>query len=73
MARMRARDWYSKKEDFVQLCSDAVSQARSEKDQEFANEMVGKAKLYGLETFISQAQLGYLCKIADHIVPPRRY
>jgi hypothetical protein len=67
-----ARTWFHSETDFRQLCGDAVSQARTEKDQEFANEMTQKANQHGLDTFISEPQLRWLCKIADHVLPRKR-
>lgn len=67
-----ARDWFADAYDFRQLCGDAQSQARSESEQEFAAEMMIKANQHGLDTYISQKQLAWLCKIADHDVPKLR-
>lgn len=65
----QASNWYTLEYDFRQLCGDAVSEAQTEKDQEFANEMMKKANLRGLETYISLPQLKWLCSIAGHTVP----
>jgi hypothetical protein len=70
--KTEARDWYADAFEFQQLCSDAVSQARDEKSQDFAHEMMRKAKLYGLATNVSHDQLKWLCRIADHEMPQRR-
>jgi len=72
-AKPRAREWYKTEEDFLQVCKDAVSQARSERDQEFANDMMKRAKEYKLDTYLSLPQLANLCRIADHVQPPRRF
>ena len=72
MATTKAKDWFADEVEFRQLCGDAQSQAFSEKAQEFAAEMVVKAKQYELETFLSYDQLKYLCKLADWEVPARR-
>ena len=66
-----AANWFKDEYEFRQLCGDAQSQAQSEKAQDFAAEMVVKAKQYGLETYLSVVQLQYLCKIADWEVPGR--
>lgn len=71
MIGSRAKDWFENEHEFRQLCGDAQSQAKYENAQEFAAEMVVKAKEHGLETFLSQAQLDWLCKIADWDVPAR--
>lgn len=68
----RARDWFNDEGEFRQLCGDAQSQARGESSQEFAAEMVIKAKQHGLETYLSPKQLEWLCKLADWDVPERR-
>lgn len=68
----QARDWFADEAEFRQLCGDAQSQARGESAQEFAAEMVVKAKQHGLGTFLSPKQLAYLCKLADWDLPKRR-
>jgi hypothetical protein len=65
----KAADWYTVEYDVRQLCGDAVSQAKSEKDQEFAAEMTKKVIRYGLDAYISEPQLKWLCRIADHSMP----
>lgn len=65
----RANHWFTSDVTFRQLCGDAQSQADSEKAQEFANEMVVKAKQYGLQMYLSANQLSYLCKLADWDIP----
>lgn len=66
-----AATWFVDEAEFRQLCGDAQSQARTESAQEFAAEMVVKAKEHGLNTYLSPKQLDYLCKLADWI-PPKR-
>lgn len=68
----RARDWFADDLEFRQLCGDAQSQATGESSQDFAAEMVIKAKDRGLDTFLSQKQLEWLCKLADWDLPKRR-
>jgi hypothetical protein len=68
----RAKDWFATETEFRQLCGDAQSQAKGEGAQEFAAEMVQKAGKHGLETFLTEPQLKYLCKIADWVVPKKR-
>ena len=68
----RARDWFADEAEFRQLCGDAQSQANGEWAQEFAAEMIVRAKQHGLDTFLSPKQLGLLCKIADWDLPKRR-
>lgn len=72
MATTKAKDWFADEGEFRQLCGDAQSQAFSEKAQEFAAEMIVKAKQHGLETFLTAAQLNYLCTLADWAPPARR-
>jgi hypothetical protein len=67
-----AKDWFADEHEFRQLCGDAQSQARGESGQNFAAEMVVKAKEHGLDTYLSPKQLDYLCKLADWDVPKRR-
>jgi hypothetical protein len=73
MARFTtAANWYAHEFEFRQLCGDAVSQAKGEKAEEFAADMMKKANTYGLATNLSEAQLRWLCQIADHEMPQRR-
>lgn len=72
MANTEAKDWFADEAEFRTLCGDAQSQARGEGGQEFAAEMIVKAKQYGLETFLSPDQLNYLCTLADWVPPGRR-
>ncbi len=67
-----ARDWYADEYEFRQLCGDAISQASGEKNEDFAHEMMRKAKQYGLDTNLSPPQLKWLCDLADHEMPARR-
>jgi hypothetical protein len=71
-AHMTAADWFSDEHEFRQLCGDAQSQARGESSQDFTAEMVIKAKDRGLQTYVSEKQLAWLCKIADWDMPKRR-
>lgn len=64
-----AADWFATEADFRQLCGDAQSQAKGESAQEFANEMVTKAKDFGLRTYLTPKQLQYLCRLADWDLP----
>lgn len=64
-----AADWFVDEREFRQLCGDAQSQARSEKAQEFSNEMVVNANQYGLAAYLSKDQLKYLCNLADWDMP----
>jgi hypothetical protein len=70
-ANTYARDWFADEAEFRQLCGDAQSLARSESAQEFAAEMVIRAKTHGLNAFLSHKQLVYLCKLADCDPPAR--
>lgn len=67
-----ARDWFADEHEFRQLCGDAQSQAQGESSQDFAAEMVIKAKDCGLDTYLSDKQLAWLCKLADWDLPKRR-
>lgn len=66
-----AADWFEDEHEFRQLCGDAQSQARGESSQDFAAEMVVKAKERGLSTYLSPKQLEWLCKLADWDLPKR--
>jgi hypothetical protein len=69
---LKARDWFADEAEFRQLCGDAVSQARTEAAQEFANKMVQAAKEYGLHAYVSDKQMKWLCEIADWGLPEKR-
>ena len=71
-ANTYAKDWFADEHEFRQLCGDAQSQALSDSAQEFAAEMVIRAKSHGLEAFLTEKQLAYLCKLADWDQPKRR-
>lgn len=68
---MSARDWFTDEAEFRQLCGDAQSQAKGEAAENFSAEMAQKANKYGLNTFLTDGQLKYLCKLADWI-PPKK-
>jgi hypothetical protein len=68
----KARLWFVDEAEFRQLCGDAQSLAKGESSQDFAAEMVVKAKEHGLDTYLSPKQLTWLCKLADWDVPKRR-
>jgi hypothetical protein len=67
-----AADWFADEREFRQLCGDAQSQAKGESSQDFAAEMVVKAKAHGLNVYLSGKQLEWLCKLADWDVPKMR-
>jgi hypothetical protein len=71
MSESTAALWFAKEEEFRQLCGDAVSQARVERAQEFAADMVKDAKELGLRTPLTDRQLRWLCVLADWDVPRR--
>jgi hypothetical protein len=67
----KASVWFSDAKEFRQLCGDAQSQASQESAQEFSAQMMLAANKHGLETYLSEKQLSWLCKIADWEVPKR--
>jgi hypothetical protein len=68
----KASNWFADAAEFRQLCGDAQSQASQESAQEFAAQMMLAANQHGLETYLSEKQLAWLCRIADWDVPKRR-
>lgn len=72
VSNTRASAWFADELEFRQLCGDAQSQARGESSQQFAADMIVKAKEHGLQTWLSVKQLEWLCKLADWDVPKRR-
>lgn len=69
VASGKARDYFKTDVEFRQLCGDAVSQARTESTQEFANKKMVQANQHGLDAFLSFKELKFLCSIADWEVP----
>lgn len=64
-----AANWFPNVEEFRMICRDAVSEARSENAQKFANEMTIASTEHGLATPMTTNQVRWLCTIADWIVP----
>lgn len=64
-----ARLWFNDAAEFRQLCGDAQSQAKSEKAQDFARDMVLAANAKGLDARLTAPQLKWLCEIADWEIP----
>jgi hypothetical protein len=67
----KASTWFKDAAEFRQLCGDAQSQANQESAQEFSAQMMLAANQHGLETYLSEKQLAWLCRIADWDVPKR--
>jgi hypothetical protein len=72
MGRTTAASWYKSAAEFQQLCEDAVRMAHGERAEEFAHEMLARARADGLLTHLTVPQLRWLCQIADHVVPLER-
>lgn len=68
---MIAGDFFRTDLEFKQLCLDAISLARNESAEEFTADMMKKARQHGLQTYLSEKQLNWLCQIADHERPMR--
>lgn len=68
----KASTWFADAAEFRQLCGDAQSQASDESSQEFAAQMTLAANQHGLETYLSEKQLKWLCELADWELPARR-
>jgi len=66
-----AEQWFQTEHEFRQLCGDAVSLAHGESSEEFASDMVQKAKKFGLKVYLSEKQLNWLCQIAQWDRPTR--
>lgn len=65
----KASEWFTDIAAFLQLCGDAQSMAKGEKNEEFAGQMMRKAKEHGLQMYLSYPQLKWLCDLADREVP----
>jgi hypothetical protein len=59
-AMSRVKDQFDDTTDFEQLLSDAESQAKSEREQEFVAEMNDKWEKYGADMFLSEKQRDWL-------------
>lgn len=68
----KASNWFKTNEEFRQVCADAVSLARGESNEEFAAQVMAKANLHGLNLYLSEKQVRWLCKLADCVVPMQR-
>ena len=67
----KAATWFETDAEFRQLCGDAQSQAKGESSQEFAAQMMLAANQHGLQCYLSEKQLSWLCKLADWNLPKR--
>lgn len=67
----KASTWFADPREFRQLCGDAQSQARDERSQEFAAQMMVAANQHGLDTYLTERQLAWLCRLADWDMPRR--
>ena len=67
----KASTWFADEKEFRQLCGDAQSQANGESAQEFAAQMMLAANKHGLQTYLSEKQLAWLCRLADWEQPKR--
>lgn len=67
----KAATWFADEKEFRQLCGDAQSQANGESAQEFAAQMMLAANQHGLQTYLSEKQLAWLCRLADWEMPTR--
>ena len=67
----KAATWFADEKEFRQLCGDAQSQANGESAQEFAAQMMLAANKHGLQTYLSEKQLAWLCRLADWEQPKR--
>lgn len=65
----KASEWFTDTKDFLQLCGDAQSMAKGERAEEFAGQMMRKAKEHGLQMYLSFPQLKWLCQLADRDPP----
>lgn len=65
----KASNWFKTNEQFMQVCADAVALARGEANEEFAAQIFARAKEHGLNLYLSEKQVKWLCKLADCVVP----
>lgn len=65
----KASNWFKTNEHFLQVCSDALLLAHGESNEEFAAQMMIRARQHGIELYLSEKQVKWLCKLADCVVP----
>lgn len=68
----KAKRWFANIKDFQQLCLDAKGNAHSEAAEDFTHDMLLQANEHGLESFLSERQLKWLCALADLEMPKPR-
>jgi hypothetical protein len=64
MADERARDHFDSEEELQEILDKAEENARTDKEIKFVDEMTKKVGDHGINTFMSDAQAGWLKKIA---------
>ena len=67
----KASNWFKDEREFRQLCGDAQSLANGESAEEFSAQMMKAANQHGLQTYVSEKQMAWLCKLADWETPKR--
>lgn len=65
----KASYWWKTTAEFLQVCSDAQSMARGESSEEFAGQMMKRAKEHGLTLYLTEKQAKWLCSLADVPLP----
>lgn len=65
----KASYWWKSTNEFLQVCSDAQSMAKGESNEEFAGQMMKRAKEHGLQLYLSEKQAKWLCRLADVELP----
>lgn len=68
----KASTWFTDVAEFRQLCGDAQSLARGESAEEFAAQMMVRANAHGLDSYVTESQLQWLCRLADRAALPKR-
>lgn len=68
----KASDYFESLEDLQTLVRDACRLAKGERNEEFAAKMGNAVLTYGLNTYLSERQLKWLCDLGDWEMPARR-
>ena len=63
--KMRVADHFDEVDEFEDLISECETQASRDKDMNFVADMREKFDMYGADTFLSEAQLDWLNRIAE--------
>jgi len=68
----KASNWFDDKQKFLDVCARAQGHAANMEAQMFASQMTIRAREHGLNLYVTEKQMKWLCQIADVILPLTR-